>query len=185
MTAASALAAQVEVELRAATPEYWYGDLSITIGDRLLLDGVVVGWPGYREGHAGLGVLIEPAPSVTVIPLAYAVFGTGGSSGLTFGGYLYADPGGWRMQGFAGRFIATDGSAVDYTYIDAFDLTRAVGTWEIGATLDFYRDAAEVAWRLGPAIKRNDRLGTWGVSLRLGWGGTPEVRLTRALARRD
>lgn len=171
--------AQTEVELRASTTEYRFLDLSHTFGSRLVLDALYIGVPDINELHVGAGYDLRPGRETSLTPLLYAVFGDDGS-GVTLGALVHLERGQWQVLAFGGHFFRTGGEVSDHTFVDALDVTRTIGRWEVGASLDAYTTKGDVAWRAGPTLKWNDRLGAWALSALL--GDETELRLLRTLA---
>ncbi len=66
-----------------------------------------------------------------------------------------------------------------YTFVDAFDVTRVIGPWEVGASVNADEIGASPALLVGPTLKRNDGLGAWAVSWRTGDGS--EFRVIRTV----
>ncbi len=177
-SAARLAPAQTELELRASTTAYRFVDLSHTFGNRLVLDGLYVGEPGSNELLLGAGYELRPGRGVSLTPLLYGVFGNEGR-GVTLGGFFSLERGEWRVLAFMGHFFRTGGHP-DYTFVDSLDLTRAIGRWEVGASVDAYHSEGGLIWLVGPTLKWNDRLGAWALSVR--FGDATELRLTRTLA---
>ena len=78
---------------------------------------------------------------------------------------------------FIGHFHPTSGNVPSYTFVDSLDLTRRVGTWEIGPSLSYYEEEDERSWFFGPVVVRNDARGAWRGSVR--GGSYWEARLVR------
>ncbi len=177
-SAARPAPAQTELELRASSTAYRFVDLSYSFGNRFVLDGLYVGEPGSNELLLGAGYELRPARGVILIPILYGVLGNDGW-GVTLGGFVSLERGEWRVRAFMGHFFRTGGQA-DYTFVDSLDLTRAIGRWEVGASVDAYHSEGGLIWLVGPTLKWNDRLGAWALSVR--FGDATEVRLSRTLA---
>jgi hypothetical protein len=181
VAAAAPASAQTVVELRGSTTKYRFFDVSHTFANHLLLDGLYTGVPGMNELYLGAGYQIRPAKGLTVSPVLYLVLGKeNDEEGLTLGTLLSGDRGGWKVAGFVGHFFRTSGQVDDYTFIDAFDLTRAIARWELGVSVGLFATGGEATWLVGPTVKRNDRLGAWAASAR--FGDDTEVRFLRVLA---
>jgi hypothetical protein len=178
---AAPLPAQTVVELRASTTKYRFVDVSHTFANRIVLDALYVGVPGMNELYLGAGYQLRPAAGVNVAPVLYAVLGRENHErGLCLGALLAVDRGGWKAAGFAGHFFRTGGEVADYTFVDALDLTRAFGRWELGASTGLFATGGDATWLVGPTVKRNDRRGAWGASAR--FGNDTELRLIRILS---
>lgn len=67
----------------------------------------------------------------------------------------------------------------DYAFVDALDLTRVLGAWELGASVEAFETGGDAAWLLGPTLKRNDSRGSWALSAR--FGDDTELRVIRVL----
>ena len=174
--------AQAWIQLRGATGGYRYADVSYTFRNRIVLDANVVAFSDGQVYYVGGGFGLGSDSGWSVTPIVYRVFGTAGyEQGIALGAYLYLDGGGWRAQGFGGRFVQTGGSVPGYTYVDAFDLTRVIGPWEVGASVSGYEFERTLSWLVGPTFKLNDGLGWWAVSWRTGDEGNSEFRVIRTL----
>ena len=173
-------AAQTVVELRASTTKYRFLDLSHAFANRVVLDALYLGVPGMNELYLGAGYQLRPATGISVAPLLYVV---GGKENVERGACLAAslsvDRSGWKVLGFAGHFFRTSGRVSDYTFVDALDLTQALGRWELGASAGAYHTSGDLTALAGPTVKRNDQRGSWAVSAR--FGSDTELRLLRIL----
>ncbi|PYQ07389.1 MAG: hypothetical protein DMF82_03920 [Acidobacteria bacterium] len=155
-------AAQTVVELRASTTKYRFLDLSHAFANRVVLDALYLGVPGMNELYLGAGYQLRPATGISVAPLLYVVGGKEND-----------------VLGFAGHFFRTSGRVSDYRFVDALDLTRALGRWELGASAGAYHTSGDLTALAGPTVKRNDQRGSWAVSAR--FGSDTELRLLRIL----
>jgi hypothetical protein len=173
-------AAQTVVELRGSTTKYRFADLSHTFANRVVLDTLYLGVPGMNELYLGAGYQLRPAAGLSVAPLVYFVGGKENDErGACLAASLSVDRAGWKVLGFAGHFFRTSGRVSDYTFVDALDLTRALGRWELGASAGAYHTNGELTALAGPTVKRNDRRGAWAASAR--FGRDTELRLLRVL----
>ena len=160
--------------------EYRFVDLSHTFKSGPYLEALYLGVPGQNELYLGAGFQLRPARGFTLTPAAYAVFGKeNDEQGVAVGGLLSVDRSGWKVLAFAGHFFRTGGDVDDYTFVDALDLTRAIGAWEIGASTGVFATGGDASWLVGPTVKRNDRLGSWAVSAR--FADDTEYRVIRIL----
>lgn len=174
-------AAQTVVELRGSTTKYRFADLSHTFASRVVVDALYLGVPGMNELYLGAGYQLRPAAGVSVAPLLYFVGGKENAErGACLAASLSVDRAGWKVLGFGGHFFRTSGGISDYTFVDALDLTRALGRWELGASAGAYHTNGELTALAGPTVKRNDRRGAWAASAR--FGSDTEVRLIRILS---
>lgn len=147
--------------------EYRFVDLSHTFRSGPYLEGLYLGVPGQNELYLGAGFQFRPANGFTLTPAAYAVFGKeNDEQGVAVGGLLSVDRAGFKVLAFAGHFFRTSGEVDDYTFVDALDLTRAFGPWEVGASTGVFASGGDATWLVGPTLKRNDRLGSWAFSAR-------------------
>lgn len=177
---AAPLTAQTVSELRASTTRYRFVDVSHTFANHIVLDALYVGVPGMNELYLGAGYQLRPATGVSVAPVLYAVVGRENHErGLCLGALIAVDRSGWKAAGFAGHFFRTSGDVADYTFVDALDLTRAFGRWELGASTGVFATGGDATWLVGPTAKRNDRRGAWAASAR--FGDDTEFRLIRVL----
>jgi hypothetical protein len=160
--------------------EYRFVDLTHTFKSGPYLEALYLGVPGQNELYLGAGFQLRPAPGFSVTPALYAVVGhENDERGLALGGLLSLDRAGWKALAFAGHFFRLGGDVDGYTFVDALDLTRALGAWEAGASIGLFETAGDATWLIGPTLKRNDRLGTWAFSAR--FGDDTEYRLIRIL----
>jgi len=180
LAAPAAAFAQTALELRGASSEYRFVDLSHAFARGPMLDLLYIGVPGMNELYAGAGYSWKPASSTTLTPIAYAVFGKeNGERGLCLGALISASVSGLKLAGFAGRFFRLSGDVASYEFIDSLDLTRALGRYEIGASLGLFRQRGDAAWLFGPTLKLNDARGSFALSAR--FGDSHEIRLIRIL----
>ena len=176
-----AISAQTVVELRASTTKYRFVDLTHALPSRLVLDVLYLGVPGMNELYVGAGYQLRPATGISVAPLLYFVGGKENAErGACLAASVAVDRAGWKALAFAGHFFRASGGVSDYTFLDALDLTRAVGRWELGASAGAYHTGGDLSWLLGPTVKRNDRRGAWAASAR--FGSDTELRLLRTLS---
>jgi hypothetical protein len=158
--------------------EYRFVDLSHTFKAGAYLEALYVGIPGQNELYLGAGFQLRPTAGVSLTPVLYAVFGNENDQrGVTLGGLLSVDRGGFKVLAFAGHFFRTDGDVSDYTFIDALDLTRALGKWELGVSSGLFETGGDATWLFGPTVKRNDSRGAWAAAAR--FGDDTEYRVLR------
>ncbi|HWO89090.1 MAG TPA: hypothetical protein VNL98_08060 [Gemmatimonadales bacterium] len=171
--------AQTEVELRASTTEYRYIEVSHTLPNGIVADGLYWGDQVLDELWVGGGYYFDVTGWLGALPMVYATFGTEGR-GVSLGMWVTIDGGGWNARGYLGRFMPTSGSLASYTELDGFEATRAVqgSRWGVGVAADGWRSADESYWLLGPALRRADRRGAWSAWLR--FGDDTELRLVRS-----
>jgi hypothetical protein len=160
--------------------EYRFVDLTHTFARGLYLEALYIGVPGQNELYLGAGFQLRPAKGFTLTPALYAVFGKeNDQQGVAIGGLVSVDRSGWKALAFAGHFFRTSGEVADYTFVDALDLTRAIGAWEAGASIGLFETEGDATWLVGPTLKRNDRLGSWAFAAR--FGDATEYRVLRIL----
>ncbi len=158
--------------------EYRFVDLSHTFKAGAYLEALYVGIPGQNELYLGAGFQLRPTPGVSLTPVLYAVLGNENDQrGVTLGGLLSVDRGGFKVLAFAGHFFRIDGDVSDYTFIDALDLTRALGKWELGVSTGLFETGGDATWLVGPTLKRNDSRGAWAAAAR--FGDDTEYRVLR------
>lgn len=179
MAAAAPTAAQTVFEGRYGfETEYRFVDLSHTFKSGPYLEALYIGVPGQNELYLGAGFQVRPTTGVSFTPALYAVIGhENDQRGVAIGGLLSVDRSGWKALAFAGHFFRTDGDVADYTFIDAFDCTRAIGKWELGVSTGMFETGGEASWLVGPTVKRNDARGAWAVFAR--FGDDTEYRVVR------
>jgi hypothetical protein len=160
--------------------EYRFVDLAHTFASGPYLEALYTGVPGQNEFYLGAGFQLRPARGVALTPVVYAVLGRENDQrGVTLGGLVSVERGGWKALAFAGRFFRTSGGVGDYAFVDALDFTRVLDAWELGASLGVFETGGDAAWLLGPTVKRNDSRGAWALSARS--GDDTELRLIRVL----
>lgn len=173
--------AQHYFEARGATTRYRYLDWNYTFSNAVVVDLFYVGVPGSNEFNLGGGYGLKPKPSLTITPLAYAVIGKeGGQRGIKLAVLVALDKEGWRVNGFVGHYVPISGDVAHYQVLDTLDTSRLLhNRWEIGISNGFFH--ADRKWnpQVGPLVKLNDRLGSWGLSYR--FGPQRELRVSRVL----
>ena len=157
------------IEARGADTEYRYLDWNYTWRNGPVVDLFYVGVPGSNEINLGGGYSFKRG-HLMVAPLAYAVIGHEHSQrGVKLALLVTFEDRGWKLLAFVGRYLPVSGGVDGYLVMDAFDLTRTIGTrWEAGVQSGFFR--VDGAWnqQIGPLLKRNDGQGAWAVSYRFG-----------------
>ena len=178
MIAVRSASAQPDVEFRVGTTGYRYFDVSGALESGIVLDALYVGWPDLHEIWLGAGYMFEPVSGFTLLPMPFAVFGTDGR-GVTMGAWLYFERGEWQLRSYVGHFFPLAGEESSYTFADALDMTRWIGRWEVGASIDVFESEGYIDGLVGPTLKLHDDQGAWASSLRFGYA--TELRLTRTL----
>jgi len=173
--------AQSTVEVRGADSKYRYADWTFPVYRSFMLDLFYVGVPGSNEFNLGGGYGFKPRPSLTIAPLAYAVIGKeGGQRGLKVAVLVVLEKARWKANVFLAHLAPVRGTVSRYQVLDTGDVTRTIyGAWEAGMSAGFFH--ADTKWnpQVGPLLKRNDRLGSWGLSYR--FGPQRELRVTRVV----
>jgi hypothetical protein len=173
--------AQNTVEVRGADSRYRYVDWTFSAYKSFMVDLFYVGVPGSNEFNLGGGYGFKPTPALMIAPLTYAVIGKeGGQRGIKLAVLAVLEKGSWRANAFLAHYAPVHGEVARYQVLDTGDLTRIfIKRWEAGISAGFFH--AGSAWnpQIGPLLKRNDRLGAWGLSYR--FGPQRELRLTRVL----
>jgi hypothetical protein len=179
LTLAPAAFAQDLVELRGSSTAYRYVDYLHPLRGKWVLDAFYIGVPGNNEGNLGVGYTLALTKALSVTPLVYA---TGAKEdrelGIKVAALILLDTEKWKGSGYFGRFVRLRGDITAYTLADTADLTRVFTRhWEAGLSTGFFHQ--DKAWnpQAGPLVKRNDRLGGWGLSYR--FGSARELRITR------
>jgi hypothetical protein len=158
--------------------EYRFVSLSHTFEAGPYLEALYVGVPGQNELYLGAGYQLRPTQGVALTPVVYGVFGKeNDQAGVTLGGLLSVDRGGFKVLAFAGHFFRVEGEVDDYTFVDALDLTRALGRWELGVSTGMFATGGDSSWIVGPTVKRNDSRGAWAAAAR--FGDDTEYRVLR------
>jgi hypothetical protein len=86
--------------------------------------------------------------------------------------------GAWKADAYLAYFKPLRSSAKAYATADAANLTHALGKgWEAGISTGFFRQDGKWNPLAGPIVRKNDRLGFWALSYRL--GPANELRLNR------
>lgn len=172
-------AAQTVLEARYGFgTDYRFVDASHSFGRGLVLDALYAGAPRIDELYVGVGHQWKPAEGVVLTPMLYGVAGRqNGEAGVALGAFFTLDRGGFRSLAFVGHFFRLGGSVSDYSFADAFDVTRVVGRAELGVSSGFLRSDGDWSGLVGPTVKWNDARGSWAASLR--FGDDTEFRVLR------
>lgn len=173
--------AQHTIEVRGADSKYRFVDWTFPVWRSFMADFFYVGVPGSNEFNLGAGYGFKPAPSLLVAPLVYAVIGKeGGQCGVKFAALIVFEKAEWKANVFVGHFAPVSGNVSRYQVLDTGDVTRVLfRCWEAGFSTGFFHAGTDWNPQVGPLVKRNDRLGAWGLSYR--FGPQRELRVTRVL----
>jgi len=172
-------AAENELEVRAASTEYRFLDLSRVFESGVVLSALYAGDPEVNDVHVGAGYYFGEDERASLTPIVYYMRGSLGERGVMLGIHGDLALGNWRVLGFAGHFFEDEGESGDFTFVDTLDVTRRFGAWETGVSSDVYWFDGERWSVVGPTLKRHDSLGTWAASYR--FGEQDEFRVTRIL----
>jgi len=168
-------------EVRGADTKYRYLDWNYTFGNSAVIDVFYVGVPGSNEFNLGGGWALKPSPSLTIVPLLYAVLAKEGEQrGFKVALLLMWEKNGFKVNSFLGHFAPVSGSISRYQVLDTLDFTRVMGKrWEAGVSAGFFHSEGTWNPQVGPMLKLNDRFGAWVVSYR--FGPQKEFRAGRVL----
>ena len=174
--------AQHYLEGRIADTKYRYFDWNYTFSNSAIIDVFYVGVPDSNEFNLGSGYGFKPKPSLTIVPIAYAVIGKeAGERGIKVALLVMFEKSGWKLNSFFGHFGPIVGEVEHYQVLDTLDASRVVnGPFEIGLSSGFFHAGEKWNPQIGPLFKLNDRLGSWYVSYR--FGPENELRFGRILA---
>ncbi len=173
--------AQNAVEIRGADSKYRFVDWTFPAYKSFVVDLFYVGVPGSNEFNLGGGYTLKPSPSLIVVPLVYAVIGKeGGQRGIKIAALVLFEKAGWKANVFLAHFAPLSGEVSRYQVLDTGDLTRTFWKrWEAGISNGFFHAGGSWSPQVGPLVKLNDRLGSWGLSYR--FGPQRELRATRVI----
>lgn len=158
--------------------EYRFVDLTHTFKSGPYLEALYLGVPGQNELYLGAGFQLRPTSGVSFTPIVYGVLGKeNDEGGIALAGNLAVDRGGFKLLLFAGHFFRIEGDVDDYTFVDALDLTRSLGKWELGVSTGLFATGGDEVWMVGPTVKRNDSRGAWAAAAR--FGDDTEYRVLR------
>jgi hypothetical protein len=171
--------AQHFLEVRGASTKYRYFDWNYTFSNAAIVDMYYVGVPGSNEFNLGGGYGFKPKPSITVAPMAYAVFAKeAGQRGVKIALLVTFEKSGWKLNSFLGHFARISGDVARYQVLDTFDFSKVLhGPFEAGISSGFFHAAGKWSPQIGPLFKFNDRFGSWYVSMR--FGPQNELRFSR------
>lgn len=162
------------VEFRSTNRgQYRYADWAHN-GKRVATDLYYVGVPGNNELSACVGYQFK-----IVTPYACATAAKENKElGAKAAASIAWEKKTWKADAYLAYFKPLQGSAKAYATADAANLTRALGKgWEAGISAGFFRQDGKWNPLTGPLVRKNDRLGFWAVSYRL--GPQNELRLNR------
>jgi len=162
------------VEFRSASQgEYRYADWAHN-GKKWATDLYYVGAPGNNELSACVGYQFK-----IVTPYACATAAKEDKElGAKAAASIAWEKKAWKADAYIAYFKPLRGSAKAYTTADAANLTRTLGKgWEAGISTGFLRQDGKWNPLAGPLVRKNDRLGFWALSYRL--GPANELRLNR------
>jgi|GEM_PF-4006333 len=166
--------------------EYRYVDWSHSFSNKLLTDVTYVGGPGYNEMNACLGYFFSfGSLSVTPLLCGTMVKETSGV-GIKLAAMVSCEKGRLKADAFYARLQGFKGVS-SYDVLDTGNMVWSLGKqlspkshtrrWETGVSTGFFRQGGKWNPQYGPLLRRNDRLGSWGVSYRT--GSANELRFIR------
>jgi hypothetical protein len=162
------------VELRSASRgEYRYADWAHN-GKKWATDLYYIGVPGNNELSACVGYQLK-----IVTPYACATAAKEDKEmGIKTAAVIAWEKKTWKVDAFLAYFKPLRGTAKAFATADAANFVRTLGKgWEAGISTGFFRQDGRWNPLAGPLVRKNDRLGFWALSYRL--GPTNELRLNR------
>lgn len=162
------------VELRSANRgEYRYADWSHN-GKKWATDLYYIGVPGNNEVSACIGYQLK-----IVTPYACATAAKENKElGVKAAASIVWEKKAWKADAYLAYFKPLRGTTKAYATADAANLTRTLGKgWDVGISAGFFRQDGKWNPLAGPLVRKNDRLGFWALSYRL--GPQSELRLNR------
>lgn len=182
MALASTLQADDFIEGRISSHnEYRYADWSHSFQNKLVTDVYYIGVPGNNEADACLGYSLPTFSGITITPfLCGTIAKEDKEAGVKSVAMVSFEKGKFKADAYYGHFTPLRGNVSSYDVLDAGNLTYAVSKrWEVGVSTGFFRQYGKWNPLLGPLVRRNDPLGFWAVSYRL--GPASELRFSRTL----
>lgn len=133
--------AETEIEMRVASTEYRFVDLSRSFESGLVFDVLYTGEPGMDEGLMGLGFDFSSSDRASLIPIAYAVAGRQyGERGATLGMLIYVEGSSTRFRCFLGHYFPIRGEVEAYSFVDTLEWTGVIKKrFEIGLSAAAYQ----------------------------------------------
>lgn len=129
-----------EIEMRVASTEYRFIDLSRSFDSGVVLNVVYTGEPGLDEGLLGLGFDLSSSDHASVIPIVYAVAGRQyGERGATLGMLVYLEGRASRFQCFLGHYFPKRGEIEAYSFVDTLEWTGVIRRFEMGLSAAAYQ----------------------------------------------
>ena len=172
------------IELRGSDTKYRYVDWFYTFPNSAVIDLYYNGVPGSNEFSLGGGYGFKASSSLLLYPLIYAALAREGSqSGVKIALLVTFEKDGWKLISYLTHFAPLAGKVPQYQALDTLDVTKTVrGRWEAGVSNGFFHTEGKWNPLVGPVVRRNDRLGFWGVSYR--FGPENEFRVIRVITLR-
>jgi len=172
------------IELRGSDTKYRYVDWFYSFPNSAVIDLYYNGVPGSNEFSLGGGYGFKASSSLLLYPLIYAALAREGSQrGVKIALLVTFEKDGWKLISYLTHFAPLAGKVPQYQALDTLDVTKTVrGRWEAGVSNGFFHTEGKWNPLVGPVVRRNDRLGFWGVSYR--FGPKNEFRVIRVITLR-
>lgn len=168
------------IELRVTSQgEYRYADWSHSFKNKLATDVYYIGVPGNNEFSACLGYSLPIFHGISATPFFCVVVAKEDKeAGVKTAAVVAWQKGKWQADAYVAHFTPLRGQVSPYDLLDDGNLTRNLGKgFELGVSTGYFRQDGKWNPLAGPMVRRNDKLGAFGVSCRL--GPNNEIRFIR------
>lgn len=166
-------------EIRGTQDQYRYIDWSHNFKNKIVSDLYYIGTPGYNEIAACVGYALHTTKGLSIIPFVCGATAKEDSvKAVKFATAFYWERKSWKADAYYAYLSSFHSPSQNYHVLDAGNLTYSITkNWEVGASTGFFRQDGKWNLQYGPLVKRNDKTGYWGVSLRA--GSANELRVIR------
>lgn len=166
-------------EVRITQDAYRFVDWSHTFSNKVVGDLYYIGTPGYNEVAVCVGYTLPTTKGLSITPFVCGATAKENSmKGIKFASVVSWENKSWKADAYFAYLKSFHSPSQNYNVLDAGSLTyRPAKNWEIGISTGFFRQDGKWNPQYGPLVRRNDKTGYWGVSLRTGL--TNELRVIR------
>ena len=154
----------------ASNASYRYADWSHSFANKVATDVYYIGVPGNNELSACGGYVLPAVKGLSVTPfLCGTVAKENGEAGIKAAVVIAWEKGHYKADAYYAHLWTTHGTISSYDLLDAGNVTRTVGKkWEMGISAGYFLQDRSWNPLVGPLIRRNDAIGFWGASFRVG-----------------